>query len=71
MNAIVYHGSYESRELIRQYASTPPFQVVVPLPVGAYAPPPSSHRRYEFGYADGETNQATRSHYKFHALITR
>ena len=44
MNAIVYHGSYESRELIRQY---------------------------EFGYADGETNQATRGHYKFHALITK
>ena len=43
MNAIVYHGSHESRELIRQY---------------------------EFYYADGETNAATRGHYKFHALIT-
>ena len=30
--------------LIVAYASTPLFQVVVPLPVGAYAP--SSHRRY-------------------------
>ena len=43
MNAIVYHGSHESRELIRQH---------------------------EWYFADGETNAATRGHYKFHALIT-